>query len=70
MGKNIPVYLLSNDNPIISPAKIQYILCCKNTAWYKTINDKLQHNKRGTSGVETSDSNVIISVENNRMSAF
>jgi len=49
------VYLLSKANPIKIPAKIHCPFCSLKIALYKLINDKVQNNNNGTSGVELND---------------
>lgn len=49
------VYLLSKANPIKTPAKIHCHFWLLKIALYKLINDKVQNNNNGTSGVELND---------------
>jgi len=57
------VYLLSKDKPMKIPVRIQYPILFSNTALYVTINDMVQKNINGTSGVVLIDITVTNKVE-------
>ena len=57
------VYLLSKDKPIKIPARIQYPILFSNSALYMTINDMVQKNSNGTSGVVLIDMTVTNKVD-------